>query len=85
MTRPIAGYIVSMGSDGRVSSHGSVSEALAADAVLAKELTEEQQILDKVADEVDPSSLAEESKTDGKLIVAEEIEEGHVSWAARAQ
>ncbi|KAJ7919040.1 P-loop containing nucleoside triphosphate hydrolase protein [Mycena leptocephala] len=64
MAKPIANYVVSMGLDGHIHSHGSISEALATDEVLAEELSKDQDVLDK------------------KLIVAEEVEEGHVSWDA---
>ncbi|KAJ7096031.1 P-loop containing nucleoside triphosphate hydrolase protein [Mycena crocata] len=76
MTQPIAKYIISMGSNGRIHNHGPISEALATDEVLADELDQDQQVLpDKKLDEVGPPA----APTD-KLIVAEEIEEGHVGW-----
>ncbi|KAJ6604251.1 hypothetical protein DFH09DRAFT_1300496 [Mycena vulgaris] len=81
MAKPIASYVVSMDIDGQVHSHGPISEALATDEVLAEELSKDQEVLDKKVDEVD-AVPATESKADGKLIVAEEIEEGHVSWDA---
>ncbi|KAJ7456632.1 hypothetical protein FB451DRAFT_1048362 [Mycena latifolia] len=81
MAKPIAQYVVSMGLDGHVHSHGSISEALATDEVLAEELDKDQEVLDKKVEEVD-ALPATESKADGKLIVAEEVEEGHVSWDA---
>ncbi|KAJ6501692.1 hypothetical protein C8R47DRAFT_1193380 [Mycena vitilis] len=82
MAKPIADYVVSMGSDGQIHSHGSISEALATDEVLAEELNKDQEVLDKKEDEVDAPPPAAEKKADGKLIVAEEVEEGHVSWHA---
>lgn len=81
MAKPIANYVVSMGLDGHIHSHGSISEALATDEVLAEELSKDQDVLDKKVDEVD-ALPAGEKKPDGKLIVAEEVEEGHVSWDA---
>ncbi|KAJ7693691.1 P-loop containing nucleoside triphosphate hydrolase protein, partial [Mycena rosella] len=86
MAKPVAHYVVSMGIDGHVHSHGSISEALATDEVLAEELSKDQEVLDKKVEEVDavPTDAvpAPESKADGKLILAEEIEEGHVGWEA---
>ncbi|KAJ7071475.1 hypothetical protein C8F01DRAFT_1317450 [Mycena amicta] len=79
MAKPVASYVVSMDVDGSIHSHGSISEALATDEVLAKELRKDQQTLDKKVEEVDVPPPAE-SKSDGKLIVAEEVEEGHVSF-----
>ncbi|KAJ6462020.1 hypothetical protein C8R47DRAFT_1225647 [Mycena vitilis] len=82
MAKPLAKYVISMGIDGRIHSHSSISEALATDEVLAQELSKDQEILEKKVDEVDAPLPPAEKKTDGKLIVAEEIEEGHVSWHA---
>ncbi|KAJ7225905.1 P-loop containing nucleoside triphosphate hydrolase protein, partial [Mycena pura] len=78
MAKPVANYVVSMGVDGHIHSHGPISEALATDDVLAEELSKDQIVLDKKTDEVDVAPP--ETKADGKLIVAEEVEEGHVSW-----
>ncbi|KAJ7462775.1 P-loop containing nucleoside triphosphate hydrolase protein [Mycena galericulata] len=79
MAKPIANYVVSMGVDGYVHSHGPITEALVTDEILAEELHKDQAVLDKKNDEIDVPP-ATETKADGKLIVAEEIEEGHVSW-----
>ncbi|KAJ6574692.1 hypothetical protein B0H19DRAFT_1371649 [Mycena capillaripes] len=81
MAKPIANYVISMGVDGNIHSHGSISQALATDEVLAEELSKDQDVLDKKVDEIDAPPVAER-KVDGKLIVVEEIEEGHVSWDA---
>ena len=83
MTRPIAGFVVSIGKDGRILSQGSVSDALAKDHTFAIEVNRDQQVLEKAEENVDPSA-PKDDKSDGKLIIAEEIEEGHVSWAACA-
>ncbi|KAJ7275433.1 multidrug resistance-associated ABC transporter [Mycena haematopus] len=79
MAKPVASYVVSMGLDGHIHSHGSISEALATDEILAEELSKDQKVLDKKTDEVDVPPVGDK-KADGKLIVAEEVEEGHVSW-----
>ncbi|KAJ7501621.1 hypothetical protein B0H11DRAFT_2275231 [Mycena galericulata] len=81
IAKPIASYVVSMGLDGHVHSHGSISEALATDEIFAEELKKDEQVLDKKEAEID-TLPATETKADGKLIMAEEIEEGHVSWHA---
>ena len=86
ITRPIADYVVSLGTDGRIASQGTLSSALAKDKKLAKEAAEEAQVEDKAEHTVDESEPVAESaapKKDGKLIVAEEISEGHVGWSAR--
>ncbi|KAE9395907.1 P-loop containing nucleoside triphosphate hydrolase protein [Gymnopus androsaceus JB14] len=81
ITRPIAGFVVAL-KEGRIESQGTVSEALGKDPVLAEEARIEQQVIDKTGEEVDDQRPPEETKGDGKLIVAEEIQEGHVSWSA---
>lgn len=73
-------------------SRGSITEALLKDKKLLAEVTKaqqeietEEQVIDepKLDEAADPNK-ATEAKKDGKLIVAEEIETGHVSWDARA-
>ncbi|KAG6857595.1 hypothetical protein H0H87_010163 [Tephrocybe sp. NHM501043] len=74
MTRPIAGYVVSLAIDGTVHTHGSISEALSKDTLLAEELVGEEAAIAKVESEIDAQPPHDEAKSDGKLIVAEEIE-----------
>ncbi|KAJ7214037.1 P-loop containing nucleoside triphosphate hydrolase protein [Mycena pura] len=77
LTRPIADFIVTFGSDGRIQAQGSVSEITQRGSIAAQ-IREEQQLLDKTlqqVDGVDPGS----KPADGKLILAEEMEMGHVS------
>ncbi|KAJ4000261.1 hypothetical protein F5050DRAFT_1804229 [Lentinula boryana] len=81
VTRPIAGFVVAI-KEGRIESQGTVLEALGRDSVLAEEARKGQQVIDKADDKVDEQLPVEEPKTDGKLIVAEEIQEGHVNWSA---
>lgn len=75
-----------MGSDGRILSQGSLSSALSRDSRLLKEIEEEQKELEKADQEID--KVVETEKADaakvssGKLVVAEEVEEGHVGWKA---
>ncbi|KAF7983353.1 hypothetical protein HWV62_22327 [Athelia sp. TMB] len=79
MVSPIADFVVSLGTDGRVLSQGSVSEALAKDQTLVEEVEKDQEALAKADTEIDGKV---EIKSDGKLIVDEDIAIGHVSWAA---
>ncbi|VDC01967.1 unnamed protein product [Peniophora sp. CBMAI 1063] len=84
LTRSIAGFVVSLSPDGQVISQGSVSEALAKDETLAHDAEEEAQIIEKdeaVVDMGTPAAPAK-PKSGGKLIVAEEVAEGHVSWSS---
>ena len=86
MASPIADFVVSLGTDGRVVSQGTLSKVLAKDDKLSKELAEERAEMEKAENEVDavePDDEAAPKKSDGKLVVAEEISEGHVSWASR--
>ena len=86
---------MSLSIDGRIVSRGSITDALLKDKKLLAEVEKvkaenavEEQVIDQPSpDETVDTAPAEETrdkKVDGKLIVAEEIEEGHVSWSARA-
>lgn len=86
MSMPIAQYVVSLGIDGRIASQGSVSETLANDDEMRKEAMESE-LAEKKADEVEATEGKEEKKGNdgaGKLVMAEEIAEGHVSFKSGA-
>lgn len=84
MATPIADYVVSVGLDGRISSHGSVQDALAKNKELSAEVADEVVAIEKDDTTIDAEEPNEPAKkADGKLTVAEEIAEGHVSWPAR--
>lgn len=83
MASPFADYVVSLGLDGRVLCRGSVSDAVTEDKRLAAELVEGVQAIkddEKNIDQEEPDATAKQA--DGKLIVAEEIAEGHVGWGS---
>ncbi|KAK7058408.1 hypothetical protein VNI00_002042 [Paramarasmius palmivorus] len=80
MARPIAGFVVSL-KDGHIVSQGSMSEALEHSSALEEEAKKDQEAINRVEEEVDPKGPAEREAS-GRLIAAEEIEEGHVSWPA---
>ncbi|TDL28857.1 P-loop containing nucleoside triphosphate hydrolase protein [Rickenella mellea] len=83
MASPIADFVVSMGRDGRVASRGTVEDALAKSKRLVKETAQENEAIEKAEEDIDPKEPdAKAKKSDGKLTVAEEIAEGHVSWNA---
>ncbi|KAJ7284876.1 P-loop containing nucleoside triphosphate hydrolase protein [Mycena rebaudengoi] len=84
LARPIAHFVVTFGADGRVKSQGSIAELAKPWGALASQIRKDQQALDRVEQEVAAPATPESPvpKTDGKLIVAEEIQEGHVSAAA---
>ncbi|KAH9016815.1 P-loop containing nucleoside triphosphate hydrolase protein, partial [Lactarius pseudohatsudake] len=83
MATPLADYVVSLGKDGRIASRGSVSDALKKDKTLAKELVEGTRAIKDDEKKIDSEEPDETVKSaDGKLILAEEISEGNVSWDA---
>ncbi|KAF7978930.1 hypothetical protein HWV62_44135 [Athelia sp. TMB] len=79
MVGPIAQFVLSLGTDGRIVSQGTISEALMHDEALAKEEASETEITAKADTEIDPD--IEKTKPDGTLIVAENIAEGRITWA----
>ena len=86
---PLAQFVVSL-SVGHIVSKGSVSDALKKDSKLAEEYKhdEETMELDETEDDTaDSTDLADPPKPvnirkDGKLVVAEEIATGFISWNA---
>lgn len=71
--------------DGRVASQTSIEEAISSDAVLAAEVEKDEEAAERATAEIDPQPAPNEpSAKDGKLMLAEEVELGHVSWSARA-
>ena len=84
MVSPIADFVVDMGSDGRIVSQGSLSSALEKDSKILKEVQEEQEELEKAEQEIDPEDPEDTAakQNAGKLVVAEEIQEGRVGLKA---
>lgn len=83
LAAPIAEFVVSLGTDGRIKSQGTLSSALENDAKLSTYVAEERSQLkraDESIDEAKPEPA--EQKSTGKLTVAEEVDEGHVGWSA---
>ncbi|KAF7377837.1 hypothetical protein MSAN_00207200 [Mycena sanguinolenta] len=78
LTSNMADLVVSVGLDGRVHSSDSITEALANDKVVANEFEKDPAIVEIVTQD-NPSAGQHEK---GKLIVAEEILIGRVSWDA---
>lgn len=71
--------------DGRVASQASIDEAVSIDAALAAEVEKDEETVEKATAEIDPQPAPNEpSGKDGKLILEEDVELGHVSWSARA-
>ncbi|KAL7284523.1 hypothetical protein ACG7TL_001814 [Trametes sanguinea] len=84
MASPIADFVVYMGSDGRILSQGSLERALARDSKLVNEVQGKREELEKSELEIDAEKPDDAVPTQaaGKLMVAEEREEGHVGWSA---
>ena len=84
MVSPIADFVVDVGSDGRILSQGTLSTALARDEKLLKEVQYDAEELKRAEEEISDEKLEDvNAKSNaGKLVVAEEIAEGHVGWHA---
>jgi hypothetical protein len=84
MASSVAHYVVSLGANGRIASQGSISETIATDVAFAAEVARDQEVLEKEAEVIDaPEEPNPDAKmSDGKLVMSEEIAEGHVSWPA---
>ncbi len=86
MVSPIADFVVDVGSDGHILSQGTLQNALAHDSQLLKDMEHEVEELQKANQdsEIDGEKAEDVNAqpSAGKLVVAEEIEEGHVGWRA---
>lgn len=87
MASPIADFVVSL-RDGRIVSQGTVSDALESDKKLAEEFKHDEKALEldesedlELEDSTDAAAIPAKG-AEGKLVVAEEIAIGHVSWHA---
>ncbi|KAF7976801.1 hypothetical protein HWV62_5658 [Athelia sp. TMB] len=78
MVGPIAQFVLSLGTDGRIVSQGTNSDELVYDNILAQEEEPEIEILAKAETVIDPT--IEKKKPDGTLIVAEKVVEGRITW-----
>lgn len=78
---PTAEYVVAVTLDGCVSGQDSISSALEHDSKLAAEVAEDQETA-TLTTESAPTTGKVVGKANGKLIVEEEIELGHVGWSA---
>lgn len=86
LTRPIADFVVALGTDGRIASQGSFDKAVEDRDELLNQLAlgeEQLKAASKAIDKIE--AAAEDAQKNGKLIVAEEIKEGEVGWDTCAQ
>lgn len=79
MTRSLAEFAVSIGTDGAIVAQGTVPEVLGSDITIFEELKQDQEVIRAAEEEIDKPKPP---SPEGKLIVAEEIDLGHVSWKA---
>ncbi|EMD36160.1 hypothetical protein CERSUDRAFT_115127 [Gelatoporia subvermispora B] len=85
IARPVADFVISLGSDGRIASQGTLDMALAKNAKLLKQLNTETEVTERAEHEVDPVEpdiQATSNDRSGKLVVEEEIAVGRVGWPA---
>ncbi|KAI8972403.1 P-loop containing nucleoside triphosphate hydrolase protein [Trametes punicea] len=84
MVSSVADFVVDVGSDGHILSQGSFANALARDSKLLREVETERFEMEKAVEGIDVEKPedAVERPVAGKLVVAEEIEEGFVGWSA---
>jgi hypothetical protein len=75
--------VVSLTRDGRIHSQGTLSDALNTAGALVVEANRDAERIESGADEVAPVHPEGHAKnSDGKLILAEEVAEGRLSWSA---
>ncbi|KIJ45712.1 hypothetical protein M422DRAFT_29796 [Sphaerobolus stellatus SS14] len=85
MVSPIADFIISLSSDGRIASQGTIEEALKKNKELIAEVQESEEIAEKAVEDIDAPNPIQKTTQNGtaegaKLIIAEEVALGHVSW-----
>jgi len=74
---PIADFIVAIGADGTVKTQSvDLALALARDPVLALEVEEDKETTQAKKEDDSPPAAA----ANGKLILTEEVAQGHVTW-----
>lgn len=85
MVSPVAKFVVAVGLDGRIISQGTLEEALQRDPKLKAQVKKAREQMKKEDQIVDPHEkvIPKENNSEGKLIVAEEVALGRVSWPAR--
>ncbi|KAG9114446.1 hypothetical protein FRC07_007648, partial [Ceratobasidium sp. 392] len=87
MVSEVSDFVVLLGSDGRVASQGTVAQTLRTSSELrtqVKEEFEEGQKQGQIIDQVDSVDQPQAPKKNSakKLIVEEEVAQGHVEWSA---
>ncbi|KAK0192566.1 hypothetical protein F5146DRAFT_1040501 [Armillaria mellea] len=84
LVEPIAEFVVSL-KNGRVVSQGTLKTLLLKDRTLVEEARQEEEVLHRSDEEVVEAldaGLEKKKEPDGKLILSEEIRQGHISWSS---
>lgn len=80
LAAPIAHFIVSLSPDGSVQTQDTeLDKAIAHDSNLARQEVDSE-VIEIAEQEVTSLAKKKDSGVDGRLIVKEEIAEGHVTW-----
>jgi ABC-type multidrug transport system ATPase subunit len=79
LAEQISDFVVVLGLDGRMTSQGSMTDALKSNSRLRRKQTQE---MTKAEIEENTTGGKKEGGKSGKLIVKEEMGVGHVSWEA---
>ncbi|KAJ7818819.1 hypothetical protein B0H13DRAFT_2242056 [Mycena leptocephala] len=79
LVRPIADFVITLGSDGRVRSQGTMAEITKSGSSIVQ-IHDDQQVLNTRQEHSTGGAIAKPA--DGKLVVAEEIQIGHVGSSA---
>lgn len=82
MVASISEFVVSLGSDGQILSQGTISDALEKNLNLKLDVAKEIEIEEKAEEEIDSDQINLQKEAEGKLILEEEVAEGHISWAS---
>ncbi|KZT36273.1 P-loop containing nucleoside triphosphate hydrolase protein [Sistotremastrum suecicum HHB10207 ss-3] len=88
LCQPIADYVISLGRDGKVVTQGTVDEALKKNVSLQEEVKAEADAMKRVEEVQAVEGLKDSPDTEGddsrkgKLIAAEDMAVGHVTWAS---
>ncbi|GJJ15115.1 hypothetical protein Clacol_009390 [Clathrus columnatus] len=77
LVAPVADFVVSLDMSGQIVSQGSLNDALSRNEGLLEEVMQEQLALKKAEE----SEAEKDIKQGGKLVLAEEVVVGHISWA----
>jgi hypothetical protein len=83
LAAPISSYVVAL-KKGRISSQGTIADVLANDYTIAQQAKQDAEQMKQADEEKETpeEEQADKAQSSGKLVAAEEIEEGHVRWEA---